>query len=236
MPLYNYILMLRPLNGVEVNSLLDHLPKGRELSEELDLVNNGAEHIVDLLIGGESTNSKSNRRVSKSIVGSHSSQYIRRLQRCRGTGRARTQGNVVESHQQGLSLNVCERNVDASVVVVVGVTIENSVVELENTVLEFLGQSGNVLRIVLKVSKVNSFKPNLLNPSVPCNKLKSSPLQNKKRRDFWLLVVVSAVNQTMIGHLRVLGLATIKYTYLHLLLCNSSSLSKSHNKRGSQSS
>lgn len=107
-------LVLGPVDRLEINPLLEHFPERTQFSQFGDMSGSLFNAVVDLLFGCKSSDAKSDGRVGHLIVGAQCSQHVRWLEGSRRACRPRGQGNVFERHQQGFSLYIAERNVDAS--------------------------------------------------------------------------------------------------------------------------
>ena len=59
--------MMRPFNGVEVDALFPHFPKGTHFPELQDGVANCVDRVVDLLFSGETAQSETKRTVCQVI-------------------------------------------------------------------------------------------------------------------------------------------------------------------------
>ena len=53
------LLMLRPLDGLDVNAVLEHVPEGRHLPQPLDFSHRPRDRVVHLLLRSESTDAES---------------------------------------------------------------------------------------------------------------------------------------------------------------------------------
>jgi hypothetical protein len=69
---------------------------------------------VNLLLGGETSDSESDGRVSHVVLCSESSEDVRWLERGGGAGGSGGEGNVLHGHEHRLSLDVRERQVEAT--------------------------------------------------------------------------------------------------------------------------
>ncbi|KAH3675913.1 hypothetical protein WICPIJ_009212 [Wickerhamomyces pijperi] len=79
------------------------------------------------------------------------SVHVRRFQRGRGTCGTRGQGNVLQGHQQGLTFNVGKRDIDTPWVSGSGGPVQLGVLQCQEPVRELLGESLDVLLVVLHV-------------------------------------------------------------------------------------
>lgn len=68
--------MLAPLDGVQINALLDQLPQGTQLTQEVYPLPHRLQHVVDLAICRESPNAKPDTAVSCLIAGSQSPEHV----------------------------------------------------------------------------------------------------------------------------------------------------------------
>jgi CO dehydrogenase nickel-insertion accessory protein CooC1 len=63
-------LVLAPLNRVQVNTLLDQLPEGAQLTQEVHAILDSLEDVVDLGIRGEATNTETDTAVGALVAAS----------------------------------------------------------------------------------------------------------------------------------------------------------------------
>lgn len=147
--------MLAPLDRVQVNTLLDQLPEGAQLTQEVHAILDSLEDVVNLGIGGEATNTETDTAVGALIAASKGTQDIAGLQGGRCAGTTGRQGNVLESHQERLTLDIGERDVHTAGVVVLGVTIQSGVLHGEQTLGEALGETLHVLGVILDGIKLS---------------------------------------------------------------------------------
>lgn len=143
-------LVLAPLDRIQIDTLLDQLPKGTQLAQEVHAILDSLENVVDLRVGGESTNAEADTAVSALVAAAQSTQDVAGLEGGRSASTAGRQGNVLEGHQKRLTLDVGERDVHTAGVVMLGVTIQSSVLHREQSLGEALGETLDVLGIVLK--------------------------------------------------------------------------------------
>ena len=117
--------ILSPLNLLQINPLLNHLPKRTHLSQSLHMFLQQIQNEIDLLLGRKPTNPKPQTTVRKLIVHTERAEYITGLETGTGTSGAGTNGNVLECHEQTLPLDVGEGIVEASGVPMLGIAILN---------------------------------------------------------------------------------------------------------------
>lgn len=141
--------MLAPLDSIEVNTLLHQLPKRAQLAQEVDSLLDCLENVVNLLLGGETTNTKSDTAVRTLVAVTQSTKNVAGLQGSRGAGTAGRQRNILQGHQERLALNVGKRNVDASRVEVLRVAVLGGVFQRQQAVEESVGQELDTLRVIL---------------------------------------------------------------------------------------
>lgn len=142
-------LVLAPFNGVEVNTLLDQLPQRAQLAQECHSLLYCLEDVVNLCLSREAANTETDTAVRTLITVSEGSQYVARLQGSRCAGTARRQCNVLESHQQRLTLYVGKRNVDAAGVEGLRIAVLCSMLHGQETIQQPVGQVLDALRVVL---------------------------------------------------------------------------------------
>ena len=86
--------MLAPLDGVQINAFLDELPQRTELSQESYSVPHRVQDVVDLALGREPSDSKSDAAVRALITIAKRSEHVARFERCGRAGAARGQCNI----------------------------------------------------------------------------------------------------------------------------------------------
>ena len=69
-------LMLTPLDGVEVNTLLHKLPQGTQLTQESDALLDGLEHVVNLGVSGETADSETNTAVGALVTAAKGAEDV----------------------------------------------------------------------------------------------------------------------------------------------------------------
>lgn len=153
-------LVLAPLDRVEVDTLLDKLPQGRKLTKEANTLRHSLEHVVDLLLGGEPADTETDTGVSALITVAQGTENVTGLQRSRSASTARRKSNVLEGHEERLTLDVGERNVHAAGVEVVGITVLAGVLHGEQTVEKTVGEVLDTLGIVLLQQLASVIVPN----------------------------------------------------------------------------
>lgn len=143
-------LMLAPLDRVQVHTLLHQLPQGAQFSQEVDSLSHGLEHIIDLLLRGEPSDTKANRAVGALVGVTQSTQHVAGLEGRGCTSGSRGQGDVLERHEEGFALDVGEGDVHAAGVVSAGVAVLRGVFHGKEAVEEALRESGDVLGVILE--------------------------------------------------------------------------------------
>src|SRR6056297_1785037 len=108
--------ILRPLNSVQIYSLLHQFPQWAHLSQTGNVSGQQVNGEINLLNGGKTADAEPNRRVRQVFPYPYGPENVRGLQGCRSAGRSARDGNVLQSHQQGLPLHVGERNIQAPLV------------------------------------------------------------------------------------------------------------------------
>jgi len=141
--------MLAPLDGVEINTLLNKLPQRTQLAQERHSLLDGLEHIVNLLLGREPADTEADTAVRALVAVAQRAENVRRLERGRCACGTRRQGDVLERHEKRLALDVGEGDVHAAWVVVVWGAVERGVFELQQAVLEAVRERGDALCVVL---------------------------------------------------------------------------------------
>ena len=69
-------LVAAPLDGVEINTLLDQLPQRTQFTQESNAFLHSLEHVVDFGIGGEATNAETNTAVSALVTAAEGTENI----------------------------------------------------------------------------------------------------------------------------------------------------------------
>ena len=152
-------LVLAPLNGVQVNALLHELPERANVTQVLHPALHRLEHIVDLRLGGEPADTEADAAVRALVTAAQRTQDVAGLQRRRRAGAARGQCNILKGHQEGLALDVGERDVDATGVEVVPVAVLVRMLHGEEAVEETVRQRLDALRIILLPATVSTCIP-----------------------------------------------------------------------------
>src|SRR5688572_13076001 len=89
------LLVSGPLDALEVDAFLVHLPERREVAQLRNLVDDQLDHVVHLLLGVEATEAEADRGVGQLLADAEGAQHVARLERGRGAGRARRDGDVL---------------------------------------------------------------------------------------------------------------------------------------------
>merc|ERR1712032_558713 len=100
--------LARPLDGAEVNALLDHLPEGRQLAKLVDSLDDLLNNVVDLLRRCEAANTEAETRVCVLVVQTKRAKHVARLERSGRASRAGGEADILERHQERLALDVLE--------------------------------------------------------------------------------------------------------------------------------
>src|SRR5882672_9304348 len=111
---YSFTSMCRPLHGIQVHALFVHLPQGREFAQLADLGAQELDRVVDLLLGGDAADRKTNRAVGELVRTSQGPQDVRGLEARRSAGRARGYRHVLDPHDQRLAFDEVEADVEVS--------------------------------------------------------------------------------------------------------------------------
>ena len=90
-----FFLVLAPLDGFQINSLLHHLPQRAHVAQVVDPLDSHFYCCVDLSLCCEAPNAKPDRRVGHVFVYAQSSENIAWLERGAGAGRAGRDRNVL---------------------------------------------------------------------------------------------------------------------------------------------
>lgn len=141
--------MLAPLNSVKIHSLLHKLPQRAQLAQERNTLLHSLEHVVDLGICRESANAKTDTAVRALVAAAECAEHVAGLQRGGGACAAGGQGNVLEGHEEGFTLDVGEGDVDAAGVEVVGVAVLGGVFHGHEAGEEAVGEFLDVFGVVL---------------------------------------------------------------------------------------
>lgn len=130
--------VLAPLDRVQVNALLNQLPEGTQLTQEVHAILNSLENVVDLGIGGESANTEADTAVGALVAATQGAENVAGLQGGGGTGTTGRQSDVLQSHQKGFTLDIGEGDVHTAGVVVVGVTVQYGVLHRQEALAQTL--------------------------------------------------------------------------------------------------
>lgn len=148
--------MLTPFDRLQVDALLHQLPQRGQLAQEVHPILHRLQHIVDLALGREASDTEADTAVGILVVAAQRAEHVAGLQGRGRAGTARRQRNVLQSHQEGLALDVREGDVDASGVVTVGVAVQHGVLHRQKPVQQLLGEAADVLRVILPKKVSNS--------------------------------------------------------------------------------
>jgi hypothetical protein len=141
--------VLAPFNSIQIDALLHKLPQWAKLSQECHALFDGLENVVNLCFRRESADAETNTAVGTLIAASQRSEDVARFQRGRcacATGRER---DVFQSHEERLSLNIGERNIDTARVVALAIAIESCVLKRQEPFEKAVGQGGDPLGVIL---------------------------------------------------------------------------------------
>mmetsp|Transcript_928 Transcript_928/g.1829 ORF Transcript_928/g.1829 Transcript_928/m.1829 type:complete len:438 (+) Transcript_928:3313-4626(+) len=145
-------MILCPLDALQVNSFLDHFPERRHFTKAIHVLDNKVYCHVNLFFGGESTKTKANGSMGEFLVHSNSTEYVRRFKRGRSTGTTTANSDVLQRHQERLTLNVCKGQVEVTRVPAVCIAVQNNICELRRDALvHTFAQLVDPLGILLKV-------------------------------------------------------------------------------------
>ena len=141
--------VLAPLDGLEVDTLLDHLPQRRHLPQLLHVLRGQLDRLVHLLNRREPTQSVPDARVRHLLVHAQRPENVRRLERRAGARAPAAHRDLLQTHQQRLALDVREGHVDVAGVPSVRVAVQLDVLALgADSVDEALGKHLDVRAIV----------------------------------------------------------------------------------------
>ena len=141
--------MLAPLNAAQVNALLDQLPQRAQFAQEVHALLHGLQHLVNLTVGREPANAKPDTAVCTLVAGAQCPEHVAGLQRGRRACTPGRQRNVLQRHQKGLALNVRKRHVHTSWVMLLGVSVQSSVLHRQKSLRQAIRQALNVLVVIL---------------------------------------------------------------------------------------
>src|SRR5471030_137503 len=82
-------LVRSPLDRRNVDTVLMHFPKRRQIAQFLNLALEQVDYVIDVLLGREAADRKTDRAVREFVVSAKRTQHIRRFQRGRRTCRTR---------------------------------------------------------------------------------------------------------------------------------------------------
>ncbi|KFY09440.1 hypothetical protein V492_05495 [Pseudogymnoascus sp. VKM F-4246] len=142
--------MLAPLNRVEIHALLNKLPQRAQLAQERNTLLDGLEHVVDLGISREAADTETDTAVRALVAAAERAEHVAGLERGGGAGTAGGEGDVLEGHEEGFTLDVGEGDVDAAGVKVVRVAVLGGVLHGEEAGEEAVRELLDVLGVVLK--------------------------------------------------------------------------------------
>lgn len=79
-------LMLTPLNRLEIDAILNHLPQRAELTKEADAILHRLQNVIDLVRGSEPADAEADTAVGALVAVSQCAQDVRGLETCACTG------------------------------------------------------------------------------------------------------------------------------------------------------
>ena len=144
--------MLGPLDAVEVDTLLHKLPQWAEFAQEGHALLHGLQYVVDLGLGSEASDSETDGGVGGLVTASECAEDVGWLKGGGGTSGTGRKSNVLECHEERLSLNVGKGNVDATRVEGVLISVLGGVLHGQQSVQEFVRKLLDVLAVVLVAS------------------------------------------------------------------------------------
>mmetsp|Transcript_6707 Transcript_6707/g.14649 ORF Transcript_6707/g.14649 Transcript_6707/m.14649 type:complete len:368 (-) Transcript_6707:290-1393(-) len=106
--------MLRPVDRLDVDPLLHHLPQRAHLAKPVHVLDAHLDGVVHLRLGREAADAEADRGVRHLLVDAERAEDVRRLERGGGAGGAARHRNVLERHQQALALHVRKRHVEVA--------------------------------------------------------------------------------------------------------------------------
>src|SRR5216683_2235617 len=133
----------RPLDGVQIHAFLVHLPQGRELAQLADLGAQQLDRVVDLFLGGEATDRKTDGAVGEFIRASERPQDVRGLEARRSAGRARGNRHVLDPHDQRLALDEVEADVEVARYAPLHVAVDVHLFHVLEAVQELVAQGAD---------------------------------------------------------------------------------------------
>eukprot|EP00191_Tetraselmis_sp_GSL018_P001362 CAMPEP_0177596546 /NCGR_PEP_ID=MMETSP0419_2-20121207/11152_1 /TAXON_ID=582737 /ORGANISM="Tetraselmis sp., Strain GSL018" /LENGTH=381 /DNA_ID=CAMNT_0019088489 /DNA_START=305 /DNA_END=1451 /DNA_ORIENTATION=- len=142
--------VLRPLDALQVDALLHHLPQRAHLPQLVHVGDRRLDGSVDLLLGAEPPKAVADGRVRHLLVHSEGAENVARLQARRGAGGSAGDGDLLEAHEERLALHKRERQVAVANVAVCGVrgAIEDDTLEAgHDAAAEPLLEPGHVLAV-----------------------------------------------------------------------------------------
>mmetsp|Transcript_24568 Transcript_24568/g.44306 ORF Transcript_24568/g.44306 Transcript_24568/m.44306 type:complete len:241 (-) Transcript_24568:117-839(-) len=105
--------ILTPLNRLQINSLLHHLPQRTHLPQPMHMLIQQIQQKVHLGLRRKPPNTKPQTPVSQLVIHTQSPKHVTRLQRSRRTRAPRRNRHVLKRHQKTLALHVRKRVIHA---------------------------------------------------------------------------------------------------------------------------
>mmetsp|Transcript_14196 Transcript_14196/g.40417 ORF Transcript_14196/g.40417 Transcript_14196/m.40417 type:complete len:402 (+) Transcript_14196:48-1253(+) len=143
--------ILCPLDRLQVDAFLHHLPQRTHFAQPCHVGFQQMQHEIDFFLRRETPDAESQAAVCQFVIHAERSQHVTGFQRRRGAGRTRTDGNILQRHQQALALNVRETVVQATGVVVRGISVSDHLRDaLFDSLLQLAGQVRDPLVVVIE--------------------------------------------------------------------------------------
>src|SRR5471032_243269 len=120
----HYWLMRSPLDGVNIDAVLEHIPQRRQFAQFVYFRFQQVHGEVDVFLGREAADGETDRAVRQFVAAAQGAQHVRWFQAGRGAGRTGRHGDILDRHDQRLAFNVVEAHVQVMRHAVVHVAVD----------------------------------------------------------------------------------------------------------------
>ena len=128
------------MNSADVNAVFVHVPQGREFAQLGNAVLQCGDDKVDFFLGGEAADGHAQRAVRQLVAATQGTQHVAGLQAGRRAGRSRRHSNAFDAHDQRLTFNIVEGNVQIVRNATLQIPVEEDLFDVLQTLVQTLLQ------------------------------------------------------------------------------------------------